>query len=205
MLCICVYATDLLIFILIFCGLFVSFRRDHCAVIWTLFTEKTNGLSARQNRVRFNVGVMPEIEFLCAHFICTVSYFHIFIHFFAHSQTHQIYDLVSLDHISCTNILFIHSDFRHTYTHLHTLTKLYVARNPECGIFNFESQRATREPCCIGVCARRYKFTCCLAVVHFSQNAAYFLVVVAVDGTSFLTFYLQSRENNRSKTCIHYS
>lgn len=38
------------------CSYIYLFRRDHCAVIWTLFTEKTNGLSARQDRARLNVG-----------------------------------------------------------------------------------------------------------------------------------------------------
>lgn len=111
--CICVYATDLLIFIYFS---FVSFRRDHCAVIWTLFTEKKILTGCPRAKIVFSL--MPDRILVCTHFKYTVSYFHIFfeVQFFL-LVNHKIYDLVSLDRITYTNILYIHSDFRHTHTH----------------------------------------------------------------------------------------
>lgn len=165
-------------------------------------------------RAKIVFSLMPDRILVCTHFKYTVSYFHIFfeVQFFL-LVNHKIYDLVSLDRITYTNILYIHSDFRHKHTPNCTWPEIL---NVAYSIFKSPSNEGAVYECL------RMQIYMLFAVMHFSQNAAYFILFyffsslfyllfiscrVAVDAIFFVSFLLvkQRAKNNRSKTYIHYS
>lgn len=147
--------------------------------------------------------VMPNRIFVHSlyYILCTVSYFHICFFFlkcnffFSRVPVYTKYMRSHIAQIISLNTYYIHILFIETFRH----TKIVRGQKSWSGTFNFAS--APREPrislcVCVCLCVRaQIQIYILLAVMHFSQNAAYSTFFSIYFCFSFLaSFCLQSWE-----------